>query len=143
MGGKWQRPRASEFLEVLNPATAETIVRVPLTPPEEVNEAARAAQAAFADWRRTPPTERIQYLFKLKRLLEEHFDEIARLTTQECGKTLAESQGELQRGLENVEVATGIPSLMMGYNVEDIARGIDEHIFRLPVAVVPATTPVH
>src|SRR5260370_171117 len=141
IGGKWQRSRASEFLDVRNPATAETIVRVPLTPPEEVDEADRAAQAAFADWRRTPPTERIQYLFKLKRLLEEHFDEIARLTVDECGKTMAESQGELQRGLENVEVATGIPSLMMGYNVEDIARGIDEHMFRQPVGIVAAITP--
>ena len=140
-GGEWRRSRASEFLDVRNPATAETLVRVPLTPLEEVDEAARAAQAAFAEWRRTPPTERIQYLFKLKRLLDEHFDEIARLTTQECGKTLAESQGELRRGIENVEVATGIPSLMMGYNVEDIARGIDEHMFRQPVGVVAAITP--
>ena len=140
-GGEWRRSRASEFLDVRNPATAETLVRVPLTPPEEVDEVARAAQAAFAEWRRTPPTERIQYLFKLKRLLDEHFDEIARLTTQECGKTLAESQGELRRGIENVEVATGIPSLMMGYNVEDIARGIDEHMFRQPVGVVAAITP--
>jgi malonate-semialdehyde dehydrogenase (acetylating)/methylmalonate-semialdehyde dehydrogenase len=140
-GGEWRSSHASEFLDVRNPATAETLVRVPLTPPEEVDEAVRAAQAAFAEWRRTPPTERIQYLFKLKRLLDEHFDEIARLTTQECGKTLAESQGELRRGIENVEVATGIPSLMMGYNVEDIARGIDEHMFRQPVGVVAAITP--
>src|SRR5437764_9617061 len=141
IAGTWRRSHASEFLDVRNPATAEAMVRVPLTPPEEVDEAARAAQTAFADWRRTPPTERIQYLFKLKKLLEDHFDEIARLTTQECGKTLAESQGELQRGIENVEVASGIPSLMMGYNVEDIARGIDEHMFRQPVGVVAAITP--
>jgi malonate-semialdehyde dehydrogenase (acetylating)/methylmalonate-semialdehyde dehydrogenase len=141
IGGTWRRSRASEFLDVRNPATAETIVRVPLSPPEEVDEAAQAALAAWAAWRRTPPTERIQYLFKLKRLLEEHFDEIARLTVDECGKTMAESQGELQRGLENVEVATGIPSLIMGYNVEDIARGIDEHMFRQPVGVVAAITP--
>jgi malonate-semialdehyde dehydrogenase (acetylating)/methylmalonate-semialdehyde dehydrogenase len=141
VGGKWQHARTSEFADVRNPATAETIVRVPLSSREEVNEAVRAAQLAFADWRMTPPVERIQYLFKFKRLLEDHFDEIARLTTQECGKTLAESRGELQRGLENVEVATGIPSLMMGYNVEDIARGIDEHMLRQPVGVVAAITP--
>jgi malonate-semialdehyde dehydrogenase (acetylating)/methylmalonate-semialdehyde dehydrogenase len=139
--GTWKRSRASEFLDVRNPATAETMVRVPLSPPDEVDEAARAAQSAFADWRRTPPTERIQYLFKLKALLEEHFDEIATLTTRECGKTLAEAQGELQRGIENVEVATGIPSLMQGYNVEDIASGIDEHMFRQPLGVVAAITP--
>src|SRR5229473_5470705 len=141
IGGIWKRSRASEYLDVRNPATAETMVRVPLSSRDEVDEAVRAAQAAFAGWRRTPPVERIQYLFKLKRLLEEHFDEIARLTTQECGKTLAESRGELQRGLENVEVATGIPSLMMGYNVEDIASGIDEHMLRQPVGVVAAITP--
>ena len=141
VGGAWKRSRASEYLDVRNPATAETMVRVPLTPRDEVDAAAQAARAAFADWRQTPPTERIQYLFKLKRLLDEHFDEIARLTTQECGKTLAESQGELRRGIENVEVATGIPSLMMGYNVEDIAHGIDEHMLRQPVGVVAAVTP--
>src|SRR5256886_14754820 len=141
VGGAWKRSRASEFLDVRNPATTETMVRVPLTSRDEVGEAVQAAQAAFAAWRRTPPTERIQYLFKFKRLLEDHFDEIASLTTQECGKTLSESQGELQRGLENVEVAAGIPSLMMGYNVEDIARGIDEHMLRQPVGVVAAITP--
>src|ERR1700676_2270275 len=89
VGGTWQRSHASEFLDVRNPATSETMVRVPLTPTGEVDKAVQAAQTAWADWRRTPPTERIQYLFKLKRLLDEHFDEIARLTTQECGKTLA------------------------------------------------------
>src|SRR6266849_64876 len=141
IGGAWRRSHASDYLDVRNPATAETIVRVPLTPRDEVGAAVQTAQAAFADWRRTPPLERVQYLFKFKRLLEEHFEEIAALTTQECGKTLSESQGELQRGLENVEVATGIPSLMMGYNVEDIARGIDEHMLRQPVGVVAAITP--
>jgi malonate-semialdehyde dehydrogenase (acetylating)/methylmalonate-semialdehyde dehydrogenase len=141
VGGTWRHSRASEYLDVRNPATARTMVRVPLTPADEVDEAVQAAQVAFNDWRRTPPTERIQYLFKLKRLLDEHFDEIARLTVDECGKTLVEAQGELQRGIENVEVATGIPSLMMGYNVEDIARGIDEHMFRQPVGVVAAITP--
>ena len=85
VGGEWRRSRTSEFLDVRNPATAETIVRVPLTPPGEVDEAVLAAQTAWADWRRTPPTERIQYLFKLKRLLDEHFDEIARLAVDECG----------------------------------------------------------
>src|SRR5437588_7295887 len=141
IGGKWKRSRASDYQDVRNPATGETMVRVPLSSTDEVGEAVQAAQAAFPDWRRTPPGQRIQYLFKLKQLLEEHFDEIARLTVEECGKTLAESQGELRRGIENVEVATGIPSLMMGYNVEDIARGIDEHMLRQPVGVVAAITP--
>jgi malonate-semialdehyde dehydrogenase (acetylating)/methylmalonate-semialdehyde dehydrogenase len=141
IGGSWKRSRASVYLDVRNPATAETMVRVPLSPADEVDEAARLAQAAFEDWRRTPAVDRVQYLFKLKQLLEDHFDEIARLTTQECGKTLSEAGGELRRGIENVEVALGIPSLMMGYNSEDIARGIDEHMLRQPVGVVAAITP--
>src|SRR6478672_9666174 len=141
IAGEWRRSKASEFLDVQNPATAETIVRVPLSSADEVDEAVRAAQEAFDEWRRTPPTDRIQYLFTLKNLLEEHFEEIARLTTGECGKTLGEAQAELRRGIENVEVATGIPSLMMGYNAEDIARGIDEHMYRQPVGLVAAITP--
>lgn len=141
INGAWKHSRTTAYQDVINPATAEKIVRVPLSTSVEVDEAAQAAQAAFSNWRRTPSTERIQYLFKLKSLLEEHFEEIARLTTQECGKTLAESEGELRRGIENVEVACGIPSLMMGYNVEDIARSIDEHMLRQPVGVVAAITP--
>jgi malonate-semialdehyde dehydrogenase (acetylating) / methylmalonate-semialdehyde dehydrogenase len=141
IGGQWQRSRTNEYLDVRNPATTETLVRVPLSSRDEVDEAVRKAQTAFTDWRRVPALERIQYLFKFKKLLEDNFEEIARLTTQECGKTLAESRGELQRGVENVEVATGIPSLMMGYNAEDIARGIDEHMLRQPVGVVAAITP--
>lgn len=141
INGTWQRAQRGALLDVQNPGTGETIVRVPLSTRVEVDEAVRTALAAFADWRRTPALERVQYLFKLKRLLEEHFDEIAQLTTQECGKTLAEAQGELQRGIENVEVAAGIPSLMMGSNIEDIAQGIDEHMLRQPVGVVAAITP--
>src|SRR2546421_2214304 len=141
IGGKWQRSRASEFLDVRNPATGESMVRVPLSPADEVGEAVQAAQAAFPDWRRTPAVQRIQYLFKLKKVLDDNFDEIARLTVDECGKTMDESRGELWRGIENIEVASGIPILMQGYNSEDIAHGIDEFMFRQPVGVVAAITP--
>src|SRR6266508_725449 len=141
INGTWQRSRATEFVDVRNPATAETLVRVPITPSDEVDAAAQAAQTAFESWRRTPPLERIQYLFRLKNLLEEHYKDIARTLTQECGKTLAEAEAELRRGIENVEVACGIPILMQGYNNEDIASGIDEHMFRQPLGVVAAITP--
>jgi malonate-semialdehyde dehydrogenase (acetylating)/methylmalonate-semialdehyde dehydrogenase len=141
IGGKWRQSRTSEYLDVRNPATAETLVRVPLTAAREVDEAVQAAQTAFPEWRRTPSTQRIQYLFKLKKLLDDNFEEIARLTVDECGKTLDESRGELRRGIENVEVATGIPILMQGYNSEDIASGIDEFMFRQPLGVVAAITP--
>ena len=100
-----------------------------------------AASRAADGWRRTPPTERIQYLFAFKQKLEAHFDEIARIITMECGKTLGEARGELRRGIENVEVACGIPSMMMGYNAEDIASGIDEMMIRQPLGVVAAITP--
>ena len=141
INGQWQRSAAGEYLNVTNPATAQVMTQAPLSPGAEVDQAVQAAMKAFKEWRRTPATERVQHLFKLKALLDEHRDELARITTNECGKTYKESQGEIQRGIENVEVACGIPSLMQGYNNEDIASGIDEHLFRQPLGVVAAITP--
>jgi len=106
-----------------------------------VNEAVQKAHGAYLEWRQVPVTERIQPLFKLKALLEEQLDELAKTITNECGKTYAESVGELRRGIENVEVACGAPLLMQGYNNEDIARGIDEQMIRQPLGVVVAITP--
>jgi len=140
-GGAWCRSQSNEFLEVENPATWEKLARVPVARKEDVDAAVRAASAAFPEWRRTPPEERIQYLFKLKHLLEERLEEVARILTAENGKTLAESRAELRRTIENVEVATGIPSLMMGRNLEDISSGLDEFMIRQPVGVVAAITP--
>lgn len=139
--GEWTTPNTEHYLEVINPATIETLAKVPLSPASEIDRATQAAQAAFQTWRRTPATERIQYLFKLKALLEENFENLAEIITLECGKTLAESKGELRRAIENVEVACGIPILMQGYNSEDIARGIDEHMIRQPLGVVGIITP--
>src|SRR6266498_3237302 len=141
INGAFQHSHANKYLDVRNPATAETLVHVPVTPRDEVDIAAQVAQAAWDGWRRTPALERIQYLFKLKNLLEESYKDIARTITQECGKTLAEAEAEMRRGIENVEVACGIPMLMQGYNNEDIASGIDEHMIRQPIGVVAAITP--
>ncbi|KAB8142247.1 CoA-acylating methylmalonate-semialdehyde dehydrogenase [Chloroflexia bacterium SDU3-3] len=141
INGTWQPSSATALLDVRNPATAEILARVPLSPAAEVDAAAQAAQAAFQEWRRTPVTDRIQYLFKLKALLEANIDDIARTITMECGKTYGESVAELRRGIENVETACGMPKLIQGYNNEDIARGIDEHMFRQPLGVVAAITP--
>ncbi|MBS3965968.1 MAG: CoA-acylating methylmalonate-semialdehyde dehydrogenase [Truepera sp.] len=141
IGGEWRRSSASDYLEVRNPATAETIAKVPLSAQAEVNEAVQKAHGAYLEWRQVPVTERIQPLFKLKALLEEHLDELAKTITNECGKTYAESVGELRRGIENVEVACGAPLLMQGYNNEDVARGIDEQMIRQPLGVVAAITP--
>jgi malonate-semialdehyde dehydrogenase (acetylating) / methylmalonate-semialdehyde dehydrogenase len=141
IGGTWRRPSSEQGTDVLNPATGQVLAASPVGSAEDVAAAVEAAGAAFPDWRATPPGERVQYLFRLKQLLEDHFEEIARITTIENGKTLAESRGELRRGIENIETACGIPMLMQGYNLEDIASGIDELMFRQPLGVVAAITP--
>jgi malonate-semialdehyde dehydrogenase (acetylating)/methylmalonate-semialdehyde dehydrogenase len=141
VGGEWLGGASSDSVDVTNPATSESLATVALAGSDDVARAVASAAAAFPAWRRTPPQERIQYLFKFKRLLEAHFDEIARTTTLENGKTLAESKAELQRGVENVEVACGIPTLMQGYNLEDVSSGIDEIMIRQPLGVVAAITP--
>lgn len=141
INGSWQPSSATESLNVINPASAAVLAEVPLSPAAEVAKAVDAATAAFATWRRTPAGERIQPLFKLKLLLEENIDALARTITNECGKTLGEATGEMRRAIENVEMACGIPSLMQGRNNEDIAPGIDEHMIRQPLGVVAAITP--
>ena len=139
--GSWKNSQATEALEVLDPATTEVLAEVPLSPALDVQEATRAASVAFESWRRTPAGERIQYLFKLKALLEDRLDEISRIITMESGKTLEESRGEVRRAIENVEVACGIPTMMQGQNLEDIAPGIDELMIRQPVGVVAVIAP--
>jgi malonate-semialdehyde dehydrogenase (acetylating)/methylmalonate-semialdehyde dehydrogenase len=141
INGQWSDVPDAQILDVTNPATGEVLAQVPLSPASEVDRAAQAAAAAFPDWRRTPPVARVQYLFKLKRVLEENFDEIASTITQENGKILEEAKGELTRAIENVDVACGIPMLMQGDFLEDIARGIDEYMVRQPVGVCATIAP--
>lgn len=141
VNGKWIPSISTDHIEVINPANQEILAKVPLSNKKEMDDAVEAASTALIDWRDTPATERIQYLFKLKTLFEEHLDELARTITLECGKTLSESKGELQRAIENIEVACGIPTMLMGSNLENIARGIDEHMIRQPVGVVGIITP--
>jgi malonate-semialdehyde dehydrogenase (acetylating)/methylmalonate-semialdehyde dehydrogenase len=141
VGNEWRQADAGEYLDVINPATAEVMGKVPLSTAQEVNHAADIAAKALVDWRRTPASDRIQYLFKLKNLLEDNFEDIARTITMECGKTIGESRGEMRRAIENVEVACGIPMLMQGYSNEDIAPGIDEMMIRQPVGVAAAICP--
>jgi malonate-semialdehyde dehydrogenase (acetylating)/methylmalonate-semialdehyde dehydrogenase len=141
VGGEWRSSTTTEFLELTNPATAEAIGRTPLSTAADVDAAVQAAGAAFPAWRRTPPGERIQYLFRLKNLLEQHIDEISRVITVENGKTIGEAKAEIRRGIENVEVACGIPLMMQGYNLEDVTPGVDETLIRQPLGVVAAITP--
>ena len=141
VNGQWIEAGTSDWLEVINPATHEVIARAPSSGAADVNAAVEAAAAAFPAWRRTPAEDRIQPLFKLKMLLEEHIDELARLISRENGKTFIEAKAELRRAIENVEVACGIPMMMQGTNLEDVARGIDEMMIRQPLGVVAAITP--
>jgi len=134
IAGEWVESKG-EIINVVNPATCEVIGKVPISTKEEIAAAIAAANAAFPEWRQTTPVARARCLFRLKELLEENFEEISRIQTQEHGKTIDESRGETRRGIENVEVACGIPTLMMGYNSEDIASGIDEYLVRVPLGV--------
>ncbi|MBE9063588.1 CoA-acylating methylmalonate-semialdehyde dehydrogenase [cf. Phormidesmis sp. LEGE 11477] len=141
IAGKWHRSETTDYLDVVNPATNAVLVEVPLSAAGDLDNAVAAAAKALTTWRRIPATERIQYLFRLKTLLESHWNDLAKTITAECGKTLKESQGELQRAIENVEMACGIPTLMQGVNSEDIARGIDEIMIRQPLGVVGIIAP--
>jgi len=139
--GAWVSSKAAETLQVLNPASVEVLAEVPLSPAAEVHEAAEVAARAFVDWRRTPVTDRVQPLFRLKKLMEDNLSDLALTITLECGKTIGESTGELKRAIENIETACGMPMMMQGANSEDIASGIDEHMIRQPLGVVAAITP--
>ncbi len=147
INGGWCEIDATEFVEVVNPATQELLAKTPLSNAETVDTVAQAAATAFPDWRNTPAGERIQPLFKLKTLLEEHIDEIARLITLENGKTVGEAIGEMRRAIENVEVACGIPTMMLGDFTEAIVEaaatrvvgsGLDDGVEMGPV-ISPAS----
>lgn len=134
VNGEWADSEG-ELVDVLNPATCRIIAKVSISTQNEFDAAVEAAKEAFPDWRRTPPLARVRCLYRLKELMEDHFEELSRIQTMEHGKIIDESRGETRRGIENVEVAAGIPSLMMGYNLEDVAAGIDEYLIRQPLGV--------
>lgn len=132
--GEWVESNG-ERREILNPATGRIIATCPMSTAEDLNAAITAARAAFPEWRQTPALTRCRYLFRLKQLVEDNFEELSRVQTMEHGKTIDESRGETRRGIENVEVATGIPTLMQGEYSEDIAFGIDEWLVHVPAGV--------
>ncbi|MCI0607555.1 MAG: aldehyde dehydrogenase family protein, partial [Anaerolineae bacterium] len=141
INGEWVKPNVKEYLDVINPATGQLIARTPLSSVSDVDLAAKAGSDAFPAWRRTPVQDRVQFLFKLRDLLKTNIDEIARTITNECGKTFEEAKAEMVRAIENVEVACGMPHLMKGEFVEDIAPGIDEFMIRQPVGVSATIAP--
>jgi malonate-semialdehyde dehydrogenase (acetylating)/methylmalonate-semialdehyde dehydrogenase len=141
VGGAWRDASATGSLAVMNPASGEEIGRIPLSTATDMDAAVQAAKAAFPVWRDTPAPERSRVFFRLKALLEQHKEELARLLVTEHGKVLPETRGEIQRGIENVEHACGVPTLMMGDTVEQIATGIDCASWRQPLGVFGIITP--
>ena len=141
IGGRWVSAQTTEFFDVHNPAVGDVIGRTPLSTGADVDAAVRAATDAFPAWRDTPVNARAQVLYRFKALLEENFEEMARIVTTEHGKTLDEARGSVRRGIECVEVACGAPSLMQGFGLEDISQGIDCHVVRQPLGVCAAIAP--
>jgi malonate-semialdehyde dehydrogenase (acetylating)/methylmalonate-semialdehyde dehydrogenase len=141
IGGEWVDGNSQETEPVYDPATGEVIAQTPLSSREDVDRAVKAAEAAFADWSKTPVVQRTQVLFRYKMLLDEHFEELRDLVTLENGKDARDAGGEVRRGIEVVEFACGMPTLMMGETVRDVARGIDNVSYRYPLGVVAAIAP--
>jgi len=143
INGQWIESKEKQNIDVLNPASQEILARVPYGAgtASDTEDAIAAASEALKDWREIPVMQRVQPLYELKALLEEHKEEIARLITLECGKSFAESVAEMQRGIENVETACATPTLMQSEFSENIASGIDEFMIRQPVGISACISP--
>jgi malonate-semialdehyde dehydrogenase (acetylating)/methylmalonate-semialdehyde dehydrogenase len=141
VGGRWVDSRGDGHVDVYNPATGAVIAKTPLGTRADVDAAVEAAKRAFPSWRATPVAERARSMFRFRDLLEANVEEISRIVTTEHGKTLDESRGSVKRGIEAVEVACGMPSLMMGMGLENVSRGIDCDFHRQPLGVFAAIAP--
>lgn len=143
VGGSWVDSAEKSTTDVINPASQDVLAKVPYgaATAKDVSTAVEIAEKAYKEWRDVPVMTRVQPLYKLKALLEEHREELAQTITKECGKTIGESRGELQRAIENVEVACGIPTLGQSEFSENIARGVDEFMIRQPLGVCACISP--
>ncbi|MDQ9012015.1 CoA-acylating methylmalonate-semialdehyde dehydrogenase [Acinetobacter gerneri] len=141
INGQFVESKTSEWQDIVNPANQEVIGRVPFATMDEVDAAIAAAQAAFATWRHTPIQARMRIMLKLQDLIRANMKDIARVLTAEQGKTLADAEGDIQRGLEVVEHACSIGTLQMGEYVEGVARGVDTYTLQQPLGVCAGITP--
>jgi malonate-semialdehyde dehydrogenase (acetylating)/methylmalonate-semialdehyde dehydrogenase len=141
VNGRWEQPGDRVLHPVANPATGQAIAQVPYATAEDVDRTARAAHAAFLEWREVPAVDRVQVFYRYKNLLEKHAEEIARTLSTENGKTLEDARGSVRRGIQMVEVACGAPSLMMGQSLENVSKGIDCQTIRQPIGVCAGITP--
>lgn len=141
INGEWVKSKSYKTEDVFNPATGEVLAKVPISTKEEVDEAVQAATQAFKTWKEVPVSQRARILFKYQQLLVENWDELAEIITKENGKNLTEARGEVKRGIENVEFATGAPTLMMGDNLASIATDLESGMYRYPIGVIGGITP--
>src|SRR5437764_11019460 len=141
IGGEWRNISGIATSPFFNPSRGETIAEVPMCGADVVDEAVEAAAAAFPAWRETPAVERARVFFRYRQLIEENFDRICESVTREHGKTLAEARGSVYRGIENVEFACGIPTLLKGETLENLARGVDCETMLQPLGVCVGITP--
>ncbi len=141
IGGSWVEGKTDRYSQVCNPSTGETIANVPNCTPEDVDRTVAAAVKAFPAWRDTPVVDRAHLMFRFHALLLKHADEIARIVSREHGKTLNESKASMHRGIEMVEFACGLPSLIPGEILQNIAPNVDSETLRHPLGVVAGITP--
>lgn len=139
--GEWVDSSANETIPVYNPATCEVLAQCPDSNQDDVNDAVASAVEGFKEWRRTPILSRAQYMHHYKNLIEENFEEMAKIMVQENGKTMDEARGEIRRGIESIDFAMSVPVLMRNDGLEDISSGIDETTVRQPAGVFVAITP--
>ncbi|MEE4689247.1 CoA-acylating methylmalonate-semialdehyde dehydrogenase [Pseudomonas alliivorans] len=139
--GEWVDSQSNEWQDIVNPATQEVLAQVPFATPDELNAAVAAAQKAYRTWRETPIGARMRIMLKLQALIREHSKRIAAVLSAEQGKTLADAEGDIFRGLEVVEHACSIGTLQMGEFAENVASGVDTYTLRQPIGVCAGITP--
>jgi malonate-semialdehyde dehydrogenase (acetylating)/methylmalonate-semialdehyde dehydrogenase len=141
VGGRWESSASDRWGEVFNPSTGTVQAHVPFCTADEIDRTVRCAADALPAWSETPAVERARIMFRFRERLQARFEELAALVTREHGKTLAEARAEMQRGIEMVEFACGIPSLLMGQALENLAPWDDSETSRHPVGVCVGITP--
>ena len=141
INGGWEKPEGRKTLAVTNPATGAALAEVPYAGEADVDRAVRSAHEAFLKWRDVPVVDRVQVLYRFKALMEQHAAEVAAILTRENGKTVDDAKMEVRRAIQMVEVACGMPSLMMGDSLNDVAREIDCKTIRQPIGVCVGITP--
>ncbi len=141
IAGEFVQSQTDRWIDVTNPATNEVIAKVPCATADEMQQAIASAAEAFKTWKETPVSERARVMLRYQALLKEHHDEIAEILSQETGKTFEDAKGDVWRGIEVVEHAANIPSLMMGETVENVAREVDTYSYIQPLGVCAGITP--